>query len=138
MIRSVPRPLVLVPCSLCHWNVCQDWLSTPASFWHASPVQNVDLKLCGRQRAPEQQCVHCCAGGDGIAAANFTPADYSPPLASGNYTLRAVFHPANGAYCIPDTDIKINLLFIYFFCLMFKSSSLACMQPADKQHHLMK
>ncbi len=127
MIRSVPRPLVLVPCSFFHWNVCQDWLSTPASIW-----QYADLEYCGRQKAPEQQSVHCCAGGDGVAAANFTPADYSPPLASGNYTLRAVFHPANGAYSIPDTDNKI---FYYYFYLMFQSSSLACMQPADKQHH---
>ncbi len=95
MVGSVPRPLAIVPCGL-----CQDWLSTPASNWQESPAVYADLEGCGRQKAPDHHCVHCCAGGDGVAAANFTPADYSPPLASGNYTLRAVFHPPSGAHSI--------------------------------------
>ena len=33
----------------------------------------------------------------GVASAVFKAADYSPPLASGTYTLRAVFDPPYGA-----------------------------------------
>lgn len=33
----------------------------------------------------------------GVASAVFKAADYSPPLASGTFTLRAVFDPPDGA-----------------------------------------
>ena len=36
-------------------------------------------------------------GTAGLATAVFKAADYSPPLASGMYTLRAVFDPSYGA-----------------------------------------
>ena len=37
-------------------------------------------------------------GTAGVASAVFKAADYSPPLASGTFTLRAVFDPPYGAW----------------------------------------
>ena len=37
-------------------------------------------------------------GTAGVASAVFKAADYSPPLPSGTFTLRAVFDPPDGAW----------------------------------------
>ncbi|KAK9827642.1 hypothetical protein WJX81_002329 [Elliptochloris bilobata] len=48
-------------------------------------------------------------GVGGVANATFKPADYSPPLASGNYTLRAVFDPPDGSHFLPSNSSDFNV-----------------------------